>query len=58
MKSRKVHISMDLRTDIPMKWLKEKRRWQSLMDLCYHLTGNPIPIDYLVERVHVIKLEG
>ena len=55
MKSRKVKIVMDLRTDIPMKWLQDKRRWQTLLDHMRDITRHPIPSDYLVERVHAIK---
>lgn len=57
MKSRRVRISMDLRTDIPMKWLNHKDRWQTLLDHLHDITKNPIANDYLVERVRAIRLE-
>ena len=57
MKSRKVLISITLRTDISMKWLNDKRRWQTLFDLCYRETKNPIHHDYYVEKVDAVKLK-
>jgi len=57
MKSRKVLVSITLRTDIPMKWLRDKRRWQSLLDLCYHETKKPLYDDYYVGEVDVVKLK-
>lgn len=57
MKSRKVLISITLRTDIPMKWLNHKRRWQTLLDVNYNLTKKPIAHDYYIEKVHAVKLK-
>jgi len=56
MKSRKVLVSMTLKTDIPMKILNNKRRWQSLLDLGYHTTKNRIYHDYRIGEVDVVKL--
>ncbi len=57
MKSRKVLVSITLRTDIPMKWLNHKVRWQTLLDVNYSLTEKPIPKDYYVEKVDAVKLK-
>jgi len=57
MKSRKVLVSIVLRTDISMKWLRDKRRWQTLLDLCYRETKNPVYHDYCVGEVDVMKLK-
>ena len=56
MKSRKVLVSIVLTTDIPMKWLRDKRRWQSSLDFCHDKAKNPIYHDYYVEEVDVVKL--
>jgi len=57
MKSRKVLVSIVLRTDISMKWLRDKRRWQTLLDHLYHVTKNPVYHDYYVGEVDVMKLK-
>ena len=56
MKPRKVLVSLELETDIPMKFLKDKRRWQSLLDYCYNLTMKPTAIFYDVKKVEARKL--
>lgn len=56
MKPRKVLASITLRTDIPMKWLNDKRRWQTLFDISYRATKKPVPHDYYVEKVDAVKL--
>jgi len=56
MKSRKVLISITLRTDNPMKWLNNKGRWQGSFNICYRKTKNPIYHDYYVEKVDAVKL--
>jgi len=50
MKSRKVLVSIVLTTDIPMKWLRDKRQWQILLNLC-----NPA-YRYRIGEVDVVKL--
>jgi len=56
MKSRKVLVSIVLTTDIPMKLLRDKRRWQNLLDLGYHLNPERLYHDYRIGEVDVVKL--
>jgi len=56
MKSRKVLVSITLRTDTRMKWLNNKRRWQNLLNVGYYVTRKPLYHDFHVEKVDAVKL--
>jgi hypothetical protein len=57
MKTRKMLISITMRTDISMKFLEDKRRWQCFMDRMHDDTKDPLADYAIVEKVDAIKLK-
>ena len=58
MKLREMLVTITMRTDIPMKFLQDKRRWQTLLDMMHDKTKDPLADYAIVEKVDVVKLRG
>jgi hypothetical protein len=57
MKLRKMLVSITMRTDIPMKFLSDKRRWQALLDMMHDKTKDSLADYAIVEKVDAVKLK-
>ena len=58
MKPRKMLVTITMKTDIPMKFLEDKRRWQALLDMMHHKTKDPLADYAIVDQVVAVKLRG
>ena len=56
MKSRDMLVTIRMKTDIPMKFLEDKRRWQALLDMMHRKTKNPLADYAIVKNVVAVKL--
>jgi hypothetical protein len=53
MKLRWIEVTLKMKTDIPKKWLYDKRRWQTLLDMMHDATKHPLANYAIVEKVMV-----
>ena len=56
MKLRNIQVMLDIRTDIPRKWLRDRRRWQTLLDMMHRKTLNPLADYAIVGKVKLNDL--
>jgi len=57
MKLREMLVTITMRTDIPMKFLEDKRRWQALLDTMHDETKHPLADYAIVKKVEAFKLK-
>jgi len=57
MKLRKMLVSITMRTDIPMKFLQDKKRWQAVLDRMHDDTKDPLADYAIIEKVDAVKLK-
>jgi hypothetical protein len=57
MKLRKMLVSITMRTDIPMKLLQDKKRWQAVLDMMHDDTLDPLADYAIIDKVDAVKLK-